>query len=1013
MITTNCSYGNHLKKKMKSIWLLMIAFVFSTSIYAQEKTITGQVTSSTDGMGLPSVNVVIKGTSKGVSTDFDGNYSIEASTGDVLEFSFIGFKTKDVVVANQSTINVTLEEDVSNLDEVVVIGYGTQKKSDLTGSVSVVKPEAAQKTISHDVAKMLQGQAAGVTVQSSGEPGSFVNIKIRGVTSFTNNNPLFVIDGVITDSPYDFAPSDIESIQILKDASSAAIYGVRGANGVVIITTKKGKDGKMSIKYKTSAGVQTIPENRWYSLANRQQYQQITSQAELNDGLAVVPGNDPNSEFYIDNVDTDWQAEAFKTGSVQNHNLSLSGGAATFNYNANLDYFKQTSYFNSPQDYERIAASFSLGGEKGRFKYGANVKYSASSKEGFNEYLPGSTPMLNLIQAIPTMPVYDSNRLGGYGGADNATQRAITLNVIGYNNLLDNETLRNRFLGNFWGEYEIIDGLTYKLNVSADRLDQGIRTFTPPSDLGWYYITTNDEASLNVNSYNQTNTILNNLLTYKTTIAEKHGVEVMGGLVHERFDSYDHTSRGVGYTPGEISQLNYADSQSAREYERTITRSSLLARLNYEFDDRYLAQFNFRQDKSSKFAPRNDTANYFSFSLGWKLHNEDFITLPDWINTVKLRTGYGELGNNPIAAYGYEATVNSFSNYLFGDNLAPGVIVTDIKDPNIKWETTTTTNVGADVSMFNGQLEFTGEYFVKKSIDLLAPVPLPYSTGAFPASIVTNAADIQNKGFEVAVTYRKVSDNFSYNISGNLTKVKNEVLKIGDDDLPISGSASRTEVGRSIGEIYAYETDGIFQNQAEIDAHATQPLAQPGDVRFKDLNGDGIITDDDRSFQGTTIPKISFGLNLGASYKDFDFSCLFQGAAGHKIYNDMYRSVMIGNYTNHHTDMLNYWTPNNPNTNIPRPTIADPNANARVSDRFIEKGDYVKLQNIELGYSIPFESKTINRARVYVSGQNVFAITSANVYDADFLSDGLFSRGFYNGSFPNPQTFALGLEIEF
>ena len=316
MITTNCSYGNHLKKKMRRSLLLMIAFVFSLSIYAQEKTITGQVTSSTDGMGLPSVNVVIKGTSKGVSTDFDGNYSIEASAEDVLEFSFIGFKTKDVVVGAQSTVNVTLEEDISNLDEVVVVGYGTKKKSDLTGSVSVVNVEDAKKTVTYDVAKMLQGQAPGVQVKSNGTPGGFVDIKIRGITSFRNSNPLFVIDGVITDSPYDFATGDIESIQVLKDASSAAIYGARGANGVVIITTKKGKEGKLNVSYQSLIGFQSVPKSRWYSLANREQYQELVRVAETNAGVTPSLANYPDDPAYIDDVDTNWQEEAFRTGVI-------------------------------------------------------------------------------------------------------------------------------------------------------------------------------------------------------------------------------------------------------------------------------------------------------------------------------------------------------------------------------------------------------------------------------------------------------------------------------------------------------------------------------------------------------------------------------------------------------------------------------------------------------------------------------------------------------------------------
>ena len=535
---------------MRRSLLLMIAFVFSLSIYAQEKTITGQVTSSTDGMGLPSVNVVIKGTSKGVSTDFDGNYSIEASAEDVLEFSFIGFKTKDVVVGAQSTVNVTLEEDISNLDEVVVVGYGTKKKSDLTGSVSVVNVEDAKKTVTYDVAKMLQGQAPGVQVKSNGTPGGFVDIKIRGITSFRNSNPLFVIDGVITDSPYDFATGDIESIQVLKDASSAAIYGARGANGVVIITTKKGKEGKLNVSYQSLIGFQSVPKSRWYSLANREQYQELVRVAETNAGVTPSLANYPDDPAYIDDVDTNWQEEAFRTGVIQNHSLTFNGGNQAVNYNFNLDYFNNTAYFETPQDYDRYALNLNLGGQKGKFKYGAKVAYTQSDKQNFNEYLPGTSSIISLLQAIPTMPVYDSSRKGGYGGTTELAQRAISLNVIGFNNLITNTNQRNRFLGNVWGEFEILKGLKYKINVSADKLIWNDRYYNPPSNLGWYYVTENAEARMSLNNGNVTRTILNNTLTYETTIADKHKIDVLVGMLDERSDLHRVITNSQGFEDG-------------------------------------------------------------------------------------------------------------------------------------------------------------------------------------------------------------------------------------------------------------------------------------------------------------------------------------------------------------------------------------------------------------------------------------------------------------------------------
>jgi len=1009
-IFKNLKFEHLFRKRFRYISLIMI--LVGLSGYAQTTPIiSGTIISANDGIPLMGVNVVVKGTSIGVVTGMDGKYSINAPLTGTLVYSYVGFLKQEILINGKSQIDVSLAEDMEALDDIVVIGYGTQKKSDITGSVSVVNVKEAKKVITSDVGKLLQGQAPGVTVQSSGEPGGFVNIKIRGITSFNNNNPLFVIDGVIVDSPFDFPTGEIETIQVLKDASAAAIYGQRGANGVVIITTQQGREGENRISYRTQIGFQNVPNT--IPLTNRVQYQQITSASELNAGLGIVPGNDPTSNLFIDNVDTDWQKEAFTTGIVENHNLTFSGGSKIINYNLNLDYFKNTGYLDSPQDYERYATTLNLNGEKGKFRYGAKIAFTSSDKENYNEYLGGQTAIIDLLQAIPTMPVYDENRLGGYGGADNLTQRAITMNVIGFNNLIQNSSERNRFLGNIFAEYDIIDGLTYRFRASADRSDFKNKFFNPPSDLGWYYLTTNDEAALDISNGSTVRTIIDNLLTYDVEV-EKHTIGALVGVIQERSDFEVSTGRGVGFEPGEIGKIQYADAISGTENENTVTALSYLSRINYDFDDRYLLTLNYRRDRTSLFAPENNTGDYFSVSGAWKINNESFINLPEWINLMKLRGGYGQLGNNSIGVYDYAAVINPFASYAFGNSLAPGTIAIDIKDPNVKWEDTETVNVALEMGMFNNKLQFTAEYFQKRSSDLLANVPLPFSTGAFPASITTNAATIENKGLEFELSYSNAEREFRYNISANLGTLKNKVLKIGEDDLPISGAVSRTEVGRSIGELYAFETEGIFQNLEEIDAHANQPGAAPGDVKFRDVNGDGLITDDDRTFQGVTIPKISYGINFSSTYKNFDFSLFWQGNAGNKVFNATYQNLMVGQYSNHHRDMLNYWTPENTNTNIPRPVIGDPNGNNRASDRFIEDGSYIKLQNVQLGFTVPLnEALFINRARIYVTGQNVLTISDYRGYDPDFISDGLFSRGFARGSFPNPRTFALGIEVDF
>ena len=1005
-------YSNFLLPKREWLLALVVMLMATFSVSAQnEKIITGVVVSATDALPLPGVNIVVKGTSKTANTDFEGKFSIQASPDAVLVFSYIGFANQQVTVANQNNIKVSLKEDVNKLDEVVVIGYGTQKKSDLSGAVSVVNMESAKKAITYDIAKMIQGQAAGVTVQSSGEPGGFVNIKIRGNNSFGGGAPLFVIDGMIVEDPFDFAPGDVESMQVLKDASSAAIYGVRGANGVVIITTKKGKLGKLDVKYKSLVGFQNVAK-KW-DVTDRVGYQTITSAAEKNAGLTIAPGNDPTSSSYITNVDTNWQDEAYETGIIKNHSLSFNGGAETMAYNMNLDYFNNTSYIKSPQDYERLSMNMNLNGKKGIFKYGAKLGYTQSDKENFNSYV-GETAIGALIGAVPTMPVYDANRLGGYGGTTNLTQRAISLNVIGFNNLIENNGQRNRFIGDIWGEIEIVKGLKYKIDASFDRLDYENRKYVPQSDLGWYYITTKEEASLDVSTGSIDKTIFNNILTYSLDI-DKHKFDVLAGLVQERSDSYNHWSRGVGYDYGEISLLQYADDTSTGEGNSTITGKSYISRINYSYDDRYLLQANFRQDKTSRFSEINNAANNYSFSGAWKLSNEKFIHLPGWVSNVKLRASYGKLGNNTIAPYFFATTINSFAGYDFNNALAPGTTVVASLDPNVKWEDVKTSDVAVELGLFDNDLQFTAEYFIKNSTNLLVDVPLPFSTGAFPASIRTNAGAMKNTGFEFSTTYNNNKNEFKYSISANLGTLKNEVKQIGLNGNPIYGAASKTEVGRSMGEIYAYETDGIFQNAAEIAAAPTQTNAGVGDIRFKDINGDGMISDLDRTYQGNTIPKYNYGLNFSASYKNWDFSMFWQGAGGNKVFNSIYRNLMSGQYGNHHTDMLNYWTPTNTNTDVPRPIIGDPNGNGRDSNRFIESGNYLKLQTLEIGYEIPVPTNSvIQKAKVFVNGQNLWTITKYIGTDPDFNSnDGLFSRGYDGGSFPNPRTVSLGLEVNF
>jgi len=981
--------------------------------------ITGKVTDESN-QSLPGVSVIIKGTKQGTQTDANGRYSLnipDANANNVtLVFSFIGYNTQEVLLSGNTTVNIQLKPASNSLNELVVVGYGSVKKKDLTGSVSVVDVSNAKKTASYDVAKLLQGQAAGVSVQGSGEPGGFVQIKIRGIATFGNNSPLFVIDGVPVDAPFDFPTDNIETIQVLKDASAAAIYGSRAATGVIIITTKKGRSGPLKVNYDGNYGLQNIYKR--IPVTDRIGYQKITTAAELNAGLTIAPANDPANAAFISNVNTDWQKEMFKTGRIQDQNLSLSGGSETMTYNLGLGYFDNTSDLTGPQSYKRYNFTGSFQGKKGIFSFGGKTAYTQSHKDNpafTNSHAVFGGGLTSMLTAIPTMPVYDPNRLGGYGGSDNVTQRAITLNVIGMNNLINDYSNRNRMFGNFWGELELAKNLKYKANVSYDRTDYDNYHYEPSFDLGFYYL--NTKYYLRDQQGDAHTGLVENTLSYQLNLG-KHKIDFLAGTSYQ--EDHNQFMTGTASDAGSLQFFTFGSianpaAKGLDGYKDASTLLSYFGRLNYNFDSRYLITANFRRDGSSRFGPKNRFGNFPSIAAAWNVSNEKFLKLPSFISSLKLRSGYGVLGNQNFANYMYQSYINGNASYLFGNTLAPGATTVAVSDPNIKWEQTSTANAAIDLGFFQDKLLFTAEYFYKKSTDILAGIPLPSSVGSVPAAVTTNAASTENKGVEFTLNYKTNIGKVRLDITGNANTLRDKVLKLGGTNNPIYGAGSKTEVGRSVGELYGFVTEGIFQNAADITNHATQTLAAPGDIKFKDVNKDGAITDADRVYLGSVIPKVYYGLNLNASYENFDASVFLQGSAGNKVFNGVYHDLMVGQYGNSSVDELNFWTPTNTNTNVPRPIIGDPNGNSRFSDRFVESGSYIKLQNAQLGYTIP--KNVLNRThvfssfRVYLSGQNLLIISKYRGYDPDFISDGLFSRGFDYGSFPNPRTIMLGVQV--
>lgn len=1020
-------YDDKLPLLRKRFMITFLLLLFSgTAILAQENiTVTGTVTSQGDNLPLPGVNVIEQGTSNGVVTDLDGNYSISVPDDAVLNFSYIGFESETILVNGQSNIDIVLAEDYASLDDVVVVGYGTQRRQDVTGSVASIDASEVQKQSNNDVSRMLQGRTAGVTVTSNGEPGAGGNVRIRGVATFGDNQPLYIVDGVpVGTSIRDFNPNDIASIEVLKDASAGAIYGSRAANGVVIITTKSGKKNTpLQIEYSGYYGVDEVAQE--IPVLDREDYQMISNEKRTNAGLPLIPGNDPSSDLFVDNIDTDWQEVGLKSGSRQNHNLNFSGGGDNITYNASLDYFANEGVFvgNGP-DYERYSGRINTTIEKGIFKMSPSLYYTHSFENSLTfrgDVLTGGRPPLinDLVNAIPTLGIYDENNEGGYAGTSSEIHQEIVLNVPGINSLFTNTVEVDRIFAIVNPEFKLLDNdgheLTYKLNTSYDKTHVRSFSFVPEFQMGYFF--GSGRSLLDDNSSIYTVALIENTLNYKKEFG-KHGVDVLLGQTYQKNSAVQRQAHSESLPKPYYPVLSNGSNQTVGGQEYYSSLASYFGRLNYNFDDRYLLTATVRRDGSSRFAPANRYGTFPSVALGWRLSNEEFFNVPE-VNQLKFRASYGELGNQNIGDYLYQAVINRNIPYNFGGNRVLGGLQTSIIAEDIKWETTTSLNLGMDVSLFNNKIDLTLEYYDKETNDVLVGVPIPASTGSINTAPTINAGSLRNSGFDAQVTYHYNNEkDFSFDISANASTIKNEVLALGGSDEPIAGVGSRTQVGGEVGEHFGFVYDGIFQSDAEVEEHAFQNAAtSPGDVKFADINGDGVINADDRTFLGSAIPSVTYGLNFTAQYKNFDLTMFASGAAGYYINSRLYRSLMLSTgYINGHQDILDRWTPQNTDTNIPRVVANDPNNNARDSNRpgWLQKGDHLRINTLSLGYSLPegLFTDALNSARVYATVQNLYTFQYYDGFNPDFNS-GVFEPGFDNGTYPKPRTFMLGVNLSF
>lgn len=1003
-VATNTGRGERVEDKYESI--------------KADLTITGKITNE-NGQGLPGASVVQKGTTNGTITDLEGNYKLTIPEGAIITISFVGYVTQEILVGAQSVINVQMEPDFGHLEEVVVIGYGTTLKKDLTGAVSSVSSEDIQKVSVANTTNLLQGRAAGVRVENNGgAPGAGTNVVIRGTGTFGNDQPLYVVDGNIVDGIDFLNPNDIQDISILKDAAAAAIYGNRAANGVVLVTTKKGLAGDLRINFESRHGIQS-PTNM-LDFVNAREYADWNNQARDNDGDPRAPGND--TEF-DPTIDTDEQDLSINNALYQDYSLSLSGGGENATFYISGQYLDQEGIVVD-SDFKRYNFSVNTNMTKGKFIMGQSLTFSRS-EDNPNNFFGQERG------SLPTTRIFNEDNEGGFGGVD-PLFHGVARGINFYGRALLNENLftTDRVIGTIAPEFEIIDGLTYKLNLGLNYSVFNAFQFEPTFFLSNSDQASNDLAILEESTARSLGTLIENTLNYTKTIGEHHNLNVLLGITKQ-----DNSTRSVGGigTDFDFNEFRVLDAANVdTDVLGALQENSLisyLGRVNYDYKGKYLFGGTIRRDGSSRFSKENRWAVFPSVSAGWLISEEEFFPSAGVVSFMKLRGSYGELGSQNIGNFETVSTVNITNFYNFGGSLLSGAIVRQLANSDLVWETTKTTNFAVDANILDGRISFTAEYFIKKSEDILAEIPIP-TTGGIGQSLLTNAATIENRGFEFLASYHHVAkdlDGLSFNASLNFTTINNEVLELGENVNPIFAgqttqgqTSTRTDVGQPVGSFFGHVTEGLYQNQSEIDADGRTD-AQLGDINYVDLDNDGDIDDDDRTFLGSPIPDFEFGLNLDVTYKNFDFTLFIQGVQGLELWNGKrFAHILDGDGGTKLTDVTNAWTPENPNTDIPRATIRDLANNRRASDFYIEDGSYIRLKAIQLGYTIPktaIEKIGITRARVYVSGQNLLTITNYTGYDPEIgraLDGGsLFAGGIDARAYPVAKNVIFGVQLSF
>ena len=996
-----------------------LTVVFGFSMHSQS--VSGTVTDD-NGIALPGATVLVQGTTNGVSTDFDGAYSISASSDDTLVFSFIGYASQSLLVGSSSTINVSLSPD-NLLDEVVVTGYGSQKASNISGSVSIVSGEEVEKIKPLRIEDALQG-TTGLNVISSPNPGGKPSVLIRGITSFSGTDPLVVIDG-INSSLYDMdaiSPSDIESVSVLKDASTTAMYGVRGGSGVIVITTKSGKKNQDTVfSLDTSFGMQEV--DKYIDVLNASQYAAI-----LNEGSVTSGGNLIFTDLSSLGVGTNWQKELFDSAPISTTNFSASGGSDSTTYFISAGYTAQEGVAGGGDkdffDRSTFSANFTTD-MSDKLKAIVQTKYSNIKGNGH-----GGGQIFNALNFDPTVPLMTD---GKYSTSGTITQEVINPMAGLSNSYSDNKT--DKLIGKIELQYDLLDNFKITTRIGYSSIWQQQKSFSPLRFYGVGHNSTNANADLSPrtsddhsrvseskqNWFNYTYELFGN---YDFNINDEHNFNVFAGFTIGK-QTYNFLSGSNVDVPN--NSWTYADLSAATGgiedqstgSNQSVSRSvSLMTRIEYDFQEKYLASVTVRRDGSTSFGKNNKFAIFPSASFGWVASNEDFFK-SSFINFLKIRASYGSVGNdNASPQFG---TISNFPKYTFGDTITAGSTLLGIPNDDVSWENQIQTNAGVDLAFFDSKLRFTADYFIKTVDDLLFSPTLSLYLG-IPAYPIANIGKTETKGFEISLSYNDdISDKISFSNTFNFTTAENLVKEINNGDKYIWGSGygipftslTQFRQGESPGIFWGYKTNGIFQNQSEISNHATQDNAQPGDIRYVDVNGDNKIDSEDRTKIGDPFPDFTLGWNFAVNVSNFDLSVFTYASVGNDIFRGYERNL---NYTNKFASVLNRWTGEGSSSIEPRYSFIDANNNTRASDRYVEDGSFVKIKNIQLGYNFPLsESSSLTSLRIYALAKNAFTFTDYRGYDPEISNGGgpVLDTGVDRGTYPSPRIVSLGLNIKF